>query len=61
MIETFSINQVPFNLVHGLFKSQTNQEITILESTPSSLTTVDGETLVNFGATFTTKKEYKSG
>lgn len=56
VIETFSINQVPFNLVHGLFKSQTNQEITILESTPSSLTTVDGETLVNFGATFTTKK-----
>ena len=56
VIEKFNINEVTFDLVHGLFESQTDNEIIIEESNVSNLTEVVGNTLVNFGATFTTKK-----
>ena len=52
---SFELNQVRFDLVHGLFKSQSNNQIVIEPSIYQNPKQVTGNTLVNFAATYTTK------
>lgn len=52
----FELNEVRFDLEHGIFKSQSNTEIIIESSTYQNPKQIKGNTLVNFAATYTTKQ-----
>lgn len=52
----YELNEVRFNLEHGLFKSQSDTQIIIEPSTYQNPKQVKGHTLVNFAATYTTRQ-----
>ncbi|MDO4927034.1 MAG: DUF5057 domain-containing protein, partial [Turicibacter sp.] len=56
VIKNYFIDKASVDLVHGIFESQTNQAITIKETTDENPQGVTGNTLINFGATFTTTR-----